>query len=208
LARAADGSGWYNSSERAANIFGDPPTTDHRYTLEHWAAMCALATKLRPKPPWIISTPLLPAKFPLTTLVYAYKRPIDGRVVWIHALGQIVKDAAGKATDMFGVTQDITDFKSLEIELVGAKQKAEGATEMKSMFLANMSHEIRTPMNAIIGLSHLALKTQLSGKQRDYVSKIHNAGTSLSPSSTTFSTFQKSKPANSIWNQPISDWTK
>jgi signal transduction histidine kinase len=61
---------------------------------------------------------------------------------------------------------------------------------MKSMFLANMSHEIRTPMNAIIGLSHLALKTPLNAKQRDYVSKVHNAGTHCSRSSTIFSTFQ------------------
>ena len=64
-------------------------------------------------------------------------------------------------------------------ELAVAKEKAEEATEMKSMFLANMSHEIRTPMNAIIGLSYLALKTPLNAKQRDYVSKVHNAGTSL-----------------------------
>jgi two-component system sensor histidine kinase/response regulator len=100
-------------------------------------------------------------------------------VVWIHALGRVVKDADGRPTDMFGVTQDITDFKRLEADLLVAKEKAESATEMKSMFLANMSHEIRTPMNAIIGLSHLALKTSLNAKQRDYVSKVHNAGTSL-----------------------------
>ncbi len=66
-----------------------------------------------------------------------------------------------------------------QVALEQAKARAEEATSMKSMFLANMSHEIRTPMNAIIGLSHLALKTTLNAKQRDYVSKVHNAGTSL-----------------------------
>jgi two-component system sensor histidine kinase/response regulator len=75
--------------------------------------------------------------------------------------------------------RDVTERKEQESALKRAKAKAEEATEMKSMFLANMSHEIRTPMNAIIGLSHLALKTPLSAKQRDYVSKVHNAGTSL-----------------------------
>ena len=85
----------------------------------------------------------------------------------------------GSPGGLIGLLVDITDQKRIAEELLEAKAKAEEATQMKSMFLANMSHEIRTPMNAIIGLSHLALKTPLNAKQRDYVSKVHNAGTSL-----------------------------
>jgi two-component system, sensor histidine kinase and response regulator len=74
---------------------------------------------------------------------------------------------------------DVTELKKIQTALSEAKVAAEDAAKVKAEFLANMSHEIRTPMNAVIGLAHLCLRTDLSAKQRDYVGKIHNAGTSL-----------------------------
>ena len=80
---------------------------------------------------------------------------------------------------MVANVKDITERKWAEAEIRRARDVAEAATRTKSDFLANMSHEIRTPMNAIIGLTYLALKTELTRKQQDYLTKIKSAAQAL-----------------------------
>lgn len=98
---------------------------------------------------------------------------------WESASISPIKNDEGEITHFVAVKQDITEKKQIEEELVKSKRAAEDANKAKSDFLANMSHEIRTPMNAVIGMAHLALKTELTTKQRDYVDKIQSSANSL-----------------------------
>jgi two-component system sensor histidine kinase/response regulator len=104
-------------------------------------------------------------------------RGAEGRVIDI--LVTFLPTVYDGQPGILGWLVDVSSLKKMQEELLEAKEIAEAASRAKADFLANMSHEIRTPMNAIIGFSSLALKTNLDGKQRDYVAKIQQSGTHL-----------------------------
>jgi len=110
-----------------------------------------------------------------------YRAILDGgETRWLSGNGSVIeRDGGGNPKIVAGTVMDVTARRQVQEAIEKARQAAENANKAKSDFLANMSHEIRTPMNAIIGFSDLALKTDLTPRQKDYVSKIHNAGVSL-----------------------------
>ena len=124
-------------------------------------------------------------------------RKKNGDPVWEDVSVAAVLNDSGATTHFVAVKEDITErlrveeqlaqyrdnledqVRSRTQDLVLAMQKATSADRAKTEFLTNMSHEIRTPLNAIIGFCRLAMRTELTGQQRDYLDKIDGAGQHL-----------------------------
>ncbi|MBF0285631.1 MAG: PAS domain S-box protein [Magnetococcales bacterium] len=100
-----------------------------------------------------------------------------GREVWLEC--HLIHFINASQPHLMMIFHDVSDYHASQEAMVTAQREAEAANRAKSEFLANMSHEIRTPMNGIVGLTHLALQTNLTPRQKNYLAKIQTSSHTL-----------------------------
>jgi PAS domain S-box-containing protein len=106
-------------------------------------------------------------------------QPREGERVWLSVRGAPMYGLDGAMIGYRGFCEDVTERRTIQEELIAARDASESANKSKSEFLANMSHEIRTPMNAVVGMTGLMLGTDLNVEQRGYAQTIRQSADTL-----------------------------
>jgi two-component system sensor histidine kinase/response regulator len=103
----------------------------------------------------------------------------NGSSLTVNLAVTVIRDDRGDVSGYLAVATDVTSRRRAALALERAKEAAEAANRAKSDFLANMSHEIRTPMNGILGMTQLALDTDLTAEQREYLQMVKTSADGL-----------------------------
>ncbi|HKV05041.1 MAG TPA: response regulator [Candidatus Acidoferrales bacterium] len=114
-----------------------------------------------------------------STTPFEYTVNLGGRPVFVEQSVSLKRDRDGQPSGFLCLVRDITARKRYEQDLASAKEAAEAANRAKSEFVANMSHEIRTPLNGIVGMTDLALETEMTPEQREYLETVKLSADSL-----------------------------